>query len=592
MLMQNPAPRLPNKDIQSLIQVALGEKKADLAVVHATILNVYTGELLPDQGIGVSGQWIACVGKNIDPAIGSETHVIDAAGKTVIPGLIDGHTHLAWTATAHEFLRYIMKGGTTTLVTESLEPYPVAGLAGVLDFLASLADQPIKIFALAPAMVSISPEGRRMPMQDLIHLLELDSILGLGETYWQALLQHTDLTISRLEAAVNAGKILEGHSAGAGEAKLNAYIASGITSCHEPIQPQEVLDRLRLGLHVMVREGSIRRDLKAISTLRLTGADLRRLILATDGINPQDLMQSGYMETLVQRAIDYGFEPVQAVQMATLNVAEHFRLDHILGGIAPGRFADFLIIPNIRTIRAEVVISNGKRIAADRELEVPPRRHRYADESLASIHLDHPLQADDFAIKTEIKRPIATVRAIEMTTDLVTSEAVLQIAVTEGRIHADVGSDIIKIAAVDRTRHPGKTFTGLLKGFHLQSGAFASSAAWDTTDIIVIGTNDRDMALAVNHIRSMQGGYAVVDGGGVIADLPMPVFGLIAELPLEEIALRVSRIDSVLADRGVQFPDPMLSLITLTGAAIPFLRICEQGLVSLKTGEMQNLFIS
>jgi adenine deaminase len=592
MLMQNPAPRLPNKDIQSLIQVALGEKKADLAVVHATILNVYTGELLPDLGIGVSGQWIACVGKNIDPAIGSETHVIDAAGKTVIPGLIDGHTHLAWTATAHEFLRYIMKGGTTTLVTESLEPYPVAGLAGVLDFLASLADQPIKIFALAPAMVSISPEGRRMPMQDLIHLLELDSILGLGETYWQALLQHTDLTISRLEAAVKAGKILEGHSAGAGEAKLNAYIASGITSCHEPIQPQEVLDRLRLGLHVMVREGSIRRDLKAISTLRLTGADLRRLILATDGINPQDLMQSGYMETLVQRAIDYGFEPVQAVQMATLNVAEHFRLDHILGGIAPGRFADFLIIPNIRTIRAEVVISNGKRIAADRELEVPPRRHRYADESLASIHLDHPLQAEDFVIKTEIKRPIATVRAIEMTTDLVTSEAVLQIAVTEGRIHADVGSDIIKIAAVDRTRHPGKTFTGLLKGFHLQSGAFASSAAWDTTDIIVIGTNDRDMALAVNHIRSMQGGYAVVDGGGVIADLPMPVFGLIAELPLEEIARRVSRIDSVLADRGVQFPDPMLSLITLTGAAIPFLRICEQGLVSLKTGEMQNLFIS
>jgi adenine deaminase len=315
------------------------------------------------------------------------------------------------------------------------------------------------------------------------------------------------------------------------------------------------------------------------------------LILATDGINPKDLMQSGYMETLVQRAIDYGFEPVHAVQMATLNVAEHFKLDHIIGGIAPGRFADFLIIPNINTIQAEVVISNGRRIAADKTLLVPPRVHRYADRSLASIQLGPPLQAKDFALMAETDRPEATVRTIEMKTDLVTAEAVLQLPVTDKCIKADMEKDIIKIAAVDRTRHPGKTFVGLLKGFHLQSGAFASSAAWDTTDIIVVGTNGQDMAMAVNHINTMQGGYAVVDGGSVIADLPMPVFGLIADLSLEEIADRVSRIESVLADRGIQFPDPMLSLITLTGAAIPFLRICEQGLVSLKTGEMRDLFV-
>ena len=574
------------------MKVALGKTKADLAVIHATVLNVYTGELLYDQGISVSDRWIAYVGRKAEDAIGPETLVIDAGGKTVIPGLIDGHTHLAWTSTVHELLRYIMRGGTTTLITETLEPYPVSGLPGVLDFIASLANQPIKIFALAPAMVSISRAAQKMPIEDLRQLMAHDAVLGLGESYWQGVLQDPDLMLPRLAEAIKSGKVLEGHSAGAGEQKLNAYIAAGIQSCHEPIKAQEVLERLRLGLYVMAREGSIRGDLEEISKIRSSGADLRRLILATDGINPKDLIRHGYMERVVQKAIDCGFDPGHAVQMATLNVAEHFSLDHLIGGIAPGRFADFLIVPDLEHIQAEQVISNGQIIAVNGELRVEPRVHPYTRQSRSSIHLPDRMVAADFTIPVSKGASKVALRVIEMATDLVTSEKILELPVHQSRIQADIQQDIIKIAAIDRTHLPGKTFVGMIKGFSLKSGAFAGSAAWDTTDVVVIGTNDRDMAAAVNHIHAMQGGYALLENENVIADLPMPVFGIISDLPLEEVADRASRLEQALAVRGVSFPDPMLSLITLTGAAIPFLRICEEGLVSLKTGKSLDLFLS
>ncbi len=592
MLHRNTSSKLSIKNTLKMMDVALGRKKADLVVIHATVLNVYTGELLDNQGIGVCDKWIAYVGQNAEDTIGPETIVIDAAGKTVIPGLIDGHTHLAWTSTPYELLRYTMKGGTTTLITETLEPYPVAGLSGVTDFLASLADQPIKILATAPAMVSISRTAQQMPIEDLKHLMMHDAIIGLGETYWQALVQEPERMLPRLAEAINSGKILEGHSAGASEKKLNAYIAAGISSCHEPTNAQEVLDRLRLGLHVMAREGSIRRDLKEISEIKSFGVDLRRLILATDGISPRDLIQHGHMENLVQKAVDYGFDPIDAVQMATLNVAEHFSLDHLIGGIAPGRFADLVIIPDIKTIKAEKVISNGRIIAQNGELVVEPRMHQYAAKSLTSICLAKNVSAADFAVTVDKNITKATVRVIEMVTDLVTSEKVMQLPVINGQIKADIQKDILKIAAVDRTHRPGKAFVGLIKGFSLKSGAFASSAAWDTTDIVVIGSNDQDMAAAVNRVKALQGGYVLLDQGEIIAELPMPVFGLMSDLPLEKLLQQINLIEQALADRGVHFADPMLALIALTGAAIPFLRICEEGLVSLKNGKPLELFIS
>ena len=590
--MQTIAHLTKDKDIQKLMAVSLGQQPADLAVVNARLLNVYTGELLENRAICTCGPWIAYVGLNPGDSIGPDTAVVDAAGKTVIPGLIDGHAHLAWMATPDEFLKHIMIGGTTTIVTEVLEAYPIAGLEGTVAMIESLQDQPIKCFCTAPAMVSISRQAREMPPEDLQALLDRGDVLGLGESYWQALLQEPDLILPRFRAALLSGKLLEGHSAGASEKKLNAYIAAGISSCHEPIKALEVLERLRLGLHVMVREGSIRRDLEEIADIRTMGADLRRLVLVTDGVHPLELLEKGYMEYVVQKAIEYGFDPVTAIQMATLNVAEHFNLDHVIGGIAPGRLADMVIIPDINTIKAETVISNGIVIAQNGDLRVQPRQHQWPQSILNTVHMPEASRPSDFRIGAPAEAGTATVRVIDLVTDLVTAQKEVSLAVVENEIRPDITRDVIKVAAVDRTHQPGKTFTGFLKGFHLRSGAFACSASWDASCIIVAGTNDEDMAGAINRIREHQGGAVVVDQGNVVAELAMPVLGLSARLPIEKIVARLQNIQSALKERGVGFPDPLLTLITLTGAAIPFIRISEEGLVNLKNGRMEELVIS
>jgi adenine deaminase len=577
---------------QTLIDVALGRTPGDLAIVNARFLNVYTGEIQDNQSVCTCKARIACMGPDVGHTIGQGTTVIDAAGATLIPGLIDGHAHVASSFTAGEFLKYAATGGTTSIVTETLEPYPVAGIAGVLDFLASLKDQPIKFFATAPAMVSTSRAAMGIDPADLETLLAREEIVGLGESYWQAVLQNRDVFLPIYAKTLAHRKTLEGHSAGARGNKLQAYAACGISSCHEPIKAEEVLDRLRLGIYVMVREGSIRRDLAEIAAINEMVGDTRRLILTTDGISPADLMEMGYMEYLVQKAIDCGFDPVTAIQMATLNVAEHFGLDDRIGGIAPGKYADLVLIPDPQTIKAICVVSNGRVIAQDGHLEVAPRKHIFAAESLNTIRLPKPVKPSDFGLPVSGSGDTATVRVIEMVTDLVTREVQLDLAVTGGEIQTDGTNDLIKIAAIDRGNEPGKCFTGLIKGLGMQSGAMACSAAWDTACVIVVGASETDMALCVNRIRDLQGGTVVCDAGQVIAELAMPVFGLISELPLEELVASLKAINQAAAELGVSFPDPLLTLITLTGAAIPFLRICEEGLVNFKDGRTIGLLVN
>lgn len=293
-------------DSKSLVDVALGRKKSDLVIINANLLNVYTAEFQEKMSISIHGKWIAYVGPNPEITIGPGTRVIDAKGKTVIPGLIEGHTHMAWLYNACEFLKHAVKGGTTTLVTEAMEPYPVCGLSGVLDFLAALENQPIKIFATAPASVSISQATNIIQREDLAFLINRDDILGLGETYWQSVLQAPDKLLDLFQETLKQGKVLEGHSAGAGEHKLNAYIATGISSCHEPINAEQVLERLRLGLWVMIREGSIRRDLREIAKIARAGVDLRRLLLVTDSLSPKIFCKRGIWNTSSKKPLTVG----------------------------------------------------------------------------------------------------------------------------------------------------------------------------------------------------------------------------------------------------------------------------------------------
>lgn len=582
---------IPEKNTAQLMAVALGNRKADLVVTGGRLLNVYTGELQENTSVSVKGSWIAYVGPDGSHTIGPKSQVIDATGKVLIPGLIDGHTHLSWLCCVDEFLKHMLPGGTTTIITEAMEPFPVAGLDGVVDFLDSLKDQPAKIFATAPFMASISRAARGIPMDILRQLLDRSDILGVGESYWQNVLQAPETSLPVLDETFRRGKTLEGHSAGARGRKLAAYLAAGISSCHESIQPEQVLERLRLGIYVMVREGSIRRDLEAISVIKESNVDLRRLVLVTDGVEPGDLLKRRTMGYVVQKAIDCGFDPVAAVQMATLNVAEHFALDHIVGGIAPGRCADMLILPDSRTIDAETVISNGKAVAENGRLLRPPRRHTYQHPSLTTVQLPKRFSASDFIIRPPQRQPSATVRIIELITDLVTAERQQEVATVDGEIKCDPAKDILKVAAVDRRHTPGKSAVGLIKGFGLNAGAFASSASWDSSAIIVIGASETDMAAAINRIHELQGGAVVIKNGALQAQIPLPIFGIMSPAPVEVIAEQLEGLKQALQSLGVTFTDPLLTLNTLTGAAIPYLRICEEGLVNLKNGKTVDLFV-
>jgi len=580
------------KDSKKLMKVAVGEEKADMVIVNARLLNVYSGELLDRHAISIKGEWIAYVGDNPADTIGAKTEVIDAEGQTVIPGLIDGHTHLAWFLTAYELLKYAMKGGTTTIITETMEILPVGGYKAVVDYLSSLRDQPIKIFATAPAVASISQTARGISIESLNKLLAGSDIIGLGESYWQSVLQEPDRMLPIFNETLLSGKVLEGHSAGAKGSKLMAYIASGISSCHEPINAEEVLERLRLGLHVMIREGSVRRDLEEISRIKDYGIDLRRLIVVSDGLEPKDLIEKGGMEFIVQKAIDCGFDPISAIQMATLNVAEHFSLDSLIGGIAPGRYADIVIIPDPNTIEAQYVISKGQIIAKDGKLLISPKQHTFSAESLNSIHLQKKLDSSDFSISVKNDAKQVEVRIIEQITGLVTKEARKMLPVANNEIRSDISQDILKAAAIDRTHCPGKIFVGFVKGFCMKAGAIATSGAWDTSDIIVVGASDADMAFAVNRIYDIQGGAVVCANEKIIAEFPLPIFGIISDMPIEAVVQSMEEINSAASDLGVPFDDPLTTLATLTTAAIPYLRICEEGLVNLRNNKSLGLTIN
>ena len=585
-------PQRTQEEMQALMRVALGEAPADLAIRNADLVNVYTGEIQKKMGVAVKGPWIARVSAEVGDTIGPATRVIDAAGRTLVPGLIDGHTHLAWSYTAAAFVPFAAAAGVTAVVTETLEPFPVAGIAGVLDFLDSFRGQPIRILATAPVMVSISSAARGISIADLERLLRRDDVLGLGESYWQAVLQEPEPYLPAFLETHRLGKVLEGHSAGASEKKLAAYISAGVTSCHEPIDASQVLARLRLGVHVMVREGSIRRDLEAISRIREDRVDLRRLILASDGASPLDLMQGQYMDFVIRKAVACGFSPVEAIQMATLNVAEHFRLDGILGGIAPGRLADMALVADVAEFKPETLVCNGAVVYESGRLVQEPRAHAFSAASLNTIRLPRRLEPADFSIRPPSGGSAARVRVMEMVTDLVTAERCLDLPVTNGEIRANPVENLCKIAAVDRTHDPGKRFTGLIKGFGLARGALACSAAWDTSDIVVIGADEMDMACAVNRIAELQGGAVLCAAGRVLAEIAMPIFGLASDLPMAAVAAQMADLKHAIARLGVGFPDPLLSLIALTGAAIPYLRICEEGLVNLKDGKTVGLFVS
>lgn len=581
--------------MQRLARVALGKEPADIVLNNASVLNVYTGELLAGQQVLVAGGRIAYAGPAAEFPSGPDTEVIDVEGQVVIPGLMDGHIHMdAWVRVG-EFVKMSLPRGTTTVITECGASSNAGGAEGVKTFLQQCGNQPQRFFAVAPSISYLCSDrgrsNRAIDAPGMIELLEMPEVLGLGEVYWPHILNGSpDEELVRLIGeAVARGKTVEGHGAGARKQKLAAMVAHGIDACHEPITADEVRERLRLGLATMIREGSVRRELEEVAgPLVEMNLDLRRAMLVSDGIWPGVLMRQGHMDFIVQKAIDLGIDPVEAIRMATLNVAEHFHLEGDLGGIAPGKCADMVVIPDLRTIRARLVICKGRLVAWEGMLTAGPVRVDYPGWAYKCVNLP-PVAPGFFSVRAGGRE--VRVRAIEMVTSIVNREIALTLPVSGGEADISGAGDVVKIAVLDRYEGSCRRGIGFLKGCGLSRGALASSFSFDEGNMVVIGCNDPDMAAAVNRVREMKGGLAYCCQGRVVEEIPMPVFGVVSELTGPEVAAGIESMEQALKAAGWVRENPLLSIFTITFTAIPSIRLLAQGYWLAKENRLVDLFL-
>jgi adenine deaminase len=589
---EEPVQKKSNHTIRNLIKTALGDGKADLVVLNGSLVNVYSGEIQEPCSVGITGARIAAVGEDLSYLIGEGTRVIDAKGQYVTPGFIDPHTHLDSIVQCAEYVRYAVPHGNTTAVTETSMIGNAAGKEGVGWFMEDTRDLSLRIYILTPSMAPPFPAletSKGFSREDFQEMIREDRVLGVGETYWPLVLDMDERAMALYAIAREMGKTREGHAAGARGKRLTAYSAAGTTSCHEATTAQEALERLRLGMAVMVREGSVRRELEAIAAIKDMGVDLRGVMLCTDWADPQMLIEHGCMDALVRRAIAAGFDPIVAIQMVTINPAEYFGL-HDLGGIGPGKIADILLLSDLRQAKVETVIKDGKVVAQEGKLVQDPPRYRYPKAARHSF-APEGVQEEDFAIPYEGKGERARVRVVDCLNETITQELQAELEARAGNLISIPEQDIIKMAHICKYERRPRHARGFVHGLGMREGGVATSLIWDTNNILVVGATDREMAFAVNRLLEHQGGIVVVTGEQVIAELPLPICGGISDRPLEEIAQRIAEIEE--GCRGLGFIHrPFLTLQTLAFTGLPYLRLTDRGLVDIRTRAFVDLIIS
>jgi len=581
-------------DVKTLIRVALGKEKADLVIKGGTLVNVYTGELLEDYSVSIKKDKIAFVGKDAGHTIGDNTRVIDASEKILVPGFIDGHFHAYMSF--DEFLKHSMLEGTTTIFVDLLDLGSIAGYGGAVALLDSVKGQPSKVFGMAPSPYPppsfMAEESVPISGEEIDRLLQREDIAALGESLWTCIIDEDEEVIANIARAMNRKKKLEGHASGAKGNKLVAFVASGMSSCHESIRVQEVLDRLRLGLHVMIREGAIRQDLEVLSEIKDRGVDFRRLVLVSDGVDAEYLFHHGHMAHLVQKAIDLGFPPVEAIRMVTLNVAEHFGLDNLVGGIAPGKYADILILPNLAEIVCEYVISNGQIVVENKKLLVQTKECAYPESIMKSVHFPRSLLPQDFAVSAGGRKGEVTVRVMKLITEVIAEEYQVTLPIEHDSILADLEQDILKVSIMERRNDSGRIVSGFIQGIGLKSGACACSYSWELgSPMVAVGANEVDMARAVNRVIELQGGLVVSSGGEIVAEVPLPIGGFMAKGRLDENAEAFIRVKQAMADMGSTLTNPFLTIQTIPGVFLPYFRITLQGFADLKNKKLVDLVV-
>jgi len=567
-------------ELDRIIRVARGEEEAELLLKNARLVNVLSGEI-HETDIAVASNRVVGLGEY------GAKEVLDLQGSYLCPGLIDGHVHIESSMLRiPEFARVVVPHGTTTVVADPHEIANILGLDGILYMRESSKGSPLEVYFMLPSCVpstELETAGSRLMSYDLSPLLREDWVVGVAEMMnYPGVLDRNGDVLARI--AMAGGKRVDGHAPRLSGKDLNAYIAAGIASDHESSSLEEAREKLQRGMYVMIREGSVARNMEALLEL-VTPKNARRCMLVSDDNDPAQLLEHGHMDHIVRKAIGLGLEPVLAIQMATINAAEYFGLRD-LGAVAPGYRADMVVFDDFDSFRIEKVFRGGRLVSESGEMldmggerrPVPLR----GTVNVSWIELEH------FRIQAEGTKA----RVIELTPNqLVTRQVVHPVKTVDGAAVADVERDILKLAVIERHLASGNTGLGFVKGFGLKRGALASSVAHDSHNIIVVGTNDEDMTTAAVQIVKMQGGLVAVAEGEVLATVPLPIAGLMSEKSAKGLRVEVENIEKAARDAGCTVSTPFMAMSFLALPVIPRLKLTDKGLVDVKKFGFVPLFV-
>lgn len=561
--------------LEKHILIAGKKQLADLVIKNAKIINVFTKEVM-EADVAICDGMIVGVGDY------EGKQIYDAKNKYLVPGLIDGHVHIESSLLSpKEFAKVSLIHGVTSVVTDPHEIGNVAGSTG-LDFMIDDARSvPMNIFVMLPSCVPVTPfetNGATLDAASFIPFLERPEVLGLAEVMnYQAVATNEATIIDKLRLMKNKNKKIDGHAAGIHGDDLNVYLAAGIRTDHEATTAEEARERLALGMYLMIREGTVAKDLHALYPA-ITPENSRRCLFVTDDKLIDDLVSEGSIDHIIRQVIQLGMDPLQAIQMATLNAAECFGLDH-LGAIAPGYQADLFLTDDLTTLPIVDVFTQGNLVVEQGEIiqdRFPTQPNPFTD-NLPAMNVK-PLSNTSFAL------PIHSEQAhvIEIISNsLLTNDLIETVSVKDGFFEPSIENDWLKIAVIERHHQTGNIGVGIVKGFQLKDGALATTVAHDSHNIVVVGTNDEDMLYAANQLIKKGGGMIAVKAEKELACLPLPIGGLMSQDPFLEVNTQLVSLTKEAYKLGAsQAFDPFLTLSFLTLSVIPELKITDKGLFS------------
>lgn len=577
-----------------LAMTAMGIDKADVVVRGGRIVNVNTGEIENGKDIAIKSGRVVLVGC-ADHTIGENTEIIDATGYTVTPGFLDGHLHVESSMlTVGQFARAVLPHGTTTIFMDPHEIANVMGKTGIQLMISDGKLTPLRVFATVPSCVPAAPvfedAGACLGAAEIAEILGWDGIVGLGEMMnYPGVIYGDDNVHAILKQAIQSGKPMTGHYASPDLNRgLNAYAAAGLMSCHESTTTQDALARMRLGMYAKMREGSAWQDVKeTIRSITEGHIDSRYAVLVSDDVHPQTLSQRGHMDYIVRKAIQQGVKPVEAVQMVTINPAQCFQMDRHVGSISPGRCADLVFLEDFAEVRVARVMIAGRMAALAGQCTVVWPTFTYPAEATDSVHLNRVLTRDDFIFSDTISAPRVIIHVIGVqNAQAGTRHLQFEVAVEAGQPRYQTIPDVAKAAVIERHCGSGTRGLGYVHGLGIKSGAVASTVAHDSHNLLIIGMDEEDMAVAGNTLARVGGGMVVVKDREVQALLPLPIAGLMSGLPLEDVTAGVAHLERAWKSLGSNLTSPFMTMALLSLPVIPELRLTNRGLVDTLAFQM------